>query len=199
MAEATDSRTRCFGQNDPLMADYHDNEWGIPVYDSQELFEHLSLDIFQAGLSWRVILAKRQAFRKAFEGFIPRRVAKFSEEDVERLLADEGIVRNRRKIEATINNARQVVAMEEGGRSFSEILWKFVGGEPRKGPPAKDWSELPTKDETSAAMARALKEEGFQFVGPTVCYAFMQAVGMVDDHLVGCFRYQPGLGGANAG
>ncbi len=197
MAEATESKERCFGQDDPLMADYHDNEWGIPVYDSQELFEHLSLDIFQAGLSWRVILAKREAFRKAFEEFIPNQVAKFSEDDVERLLANEGIVRNQRKIEATINNARQVVAMEAGGRSFSQFLWDFVGGEPRKGPPAEDWSELPTKDESSTAMAKALKEEGFQFVGPTVCYAFMQAVGMIDDHLVGCFRYRPALDGAN--
>lgn len=187
-----DQIIRCFGQGDPLMADYHDNEWGVPVWQPAALFEHLTLDIFQSGLSWRVILAKRDAFRQAFEGFDPGKIAAFGAQDVERLLADEGIVRNRRKIEATISNAQAYKKMEQRGQNFAEFLWGYVGGSPQPGLNASDWSELPTKTEASAAMARGLKDHGFRFVGPTVCYAFMQAVGMVDDHLIGCFRYQEG-------
>ena len=182
------NRQRCFGQEDPLMADYHDNEWGVAVHDRQALFEHLSLDIFQAGLSWRVILNKRDGFRKAFADFNPEEIARFGQKDVERLLANSDIVRNRKKIEATIANAKALLAMEAQGEDFSQFLWDFVDREPQQGPPARSWEELPTKNETSAKMAHALKERGFQFVGPTVCYAFMQAVGMIDDHLVDCFR-----------
>ncbi|MFP3852664.1 MAG: DNA-3-methyladenine glycosylase I [Anaerolineales bacterium] len=184
------NRTRCFGQEDPLMADYHDSEWGVPVRDRQALFEHLSLDIFQAGLSWRVILNKRDSFREAFLDFRPEEVAKFDQKKVEQLMGNPNIVRNRKKIGATIANARALLAMEAQGEGFSDYLWDFVGGEPQQGPPARTWEELPTKNETSAAMASDLKAHGFQFVGPTVCYAFMQAVGMIDDHLIGCFRYR---------
>jgi DNA-3-methyladenine glycosylase I len=191
MSSEQSERKRCFGQGDELMADYHDNEWGIPVRDSRELFEHLTLDIFQSGLSWRVILSKRENFREAFDHFDPRRIAGYQDKKLQALLTDEGIVRNRRKIEATIQNAQAFQRMAQRGEDFSEFLWSFVGGEPIKGPPAQDWQDLPTKSERSAAMAKSLKDRGFQFVGPTVCYAFMQAVGMIDDHLVGCFRYQP--------
>ncbi len=189
MSEAVPDRPRCFGDDDPLMAAYHDKEWGVPVHDDRELFEHLSLDIFQAGLSWRVILHKRAGFKRAFHDFDPRIVKSFSDEDLARLLADEGIVRNRSKIEATIHNAEVLVEMQDKGESFSELLWGFTDGEPIKGPRAERFEELPTRSPPSQAMAAELKGRGFKFVGPTICYAFMQAVGMIDDHLVGCFKY----------
>jgi DNA-3-methyladenine glycosylase I len=190
MSQQTNQKARCFGQDDPMMAEYHDQEWGVPVRDSHALFEHLSLDIFQSGLSWRIILAKRQGFRRAFANFDPEIVASYSSDDIERLLADEEIVRNRKKIEATINNARALLDMERSGEDFAEFLWGFVGHQPHHNKGASDWSEVPSKSEESAAMAHQLKERGFSFVGPTVCYAFMQAVGMIDDHLVSCFRYR---------
>lgn len=189
MSEAVSDRPRCFGDDDPLMAAYHDHEWGVPVHDNRKLFEHLSLDIFQAGLSWRVILHKRAGFRRAFDGFDPRVVNGFGEEDLARLLTDQEIVRNRRKIEATIHNAGVLVEMQAKGESFSDLLWSFTNGEPIKGPRAEHFEELPTKSPESQAMAAELKDRGFKFVGPTICYAFMQAVGMIDDHLVGCFKY----------
>lgn len=190
MDKGSNKLERCFGQGDPMMAHYHDHEWGVPVRDSGELFEHLSLDIFQAGLSWRVILAKREGFRRAFAGFDPEKVAAFTEVDVERLLDDAEIVRNRKKIEATISNARALVKMERGGEDFADFLWELVGHEPVRNEGVGDWSEVPSKSDISEQMARRLKKRGFKFVGPTVCYAFMQAVGMVDDHLAGCFRSQ---------
>lgn len=181
-------RVRCFGGDDPLMADYHDHEWGVPVHDGRELFEHLTLDIFQAGLSWRVVLHKRAAMRRAFDRFDPARIAEYGRAEVERLLADEGIIRNQRKIEATVGNAQAWLAFGKGGEAFSDYLWSFTDGQVIRRPRAEDWTELPTQTETSEAMAAGLKAHGFQFVGPTVCYAFMQAVGMVDDHLAGCFK-----------
>jgi DNA-3-methyladenine glycosylase I len=174
------------------MAAYHDDEWGVPVFEDRLLFEHLSLDLFQAGLSWRTVLLKRDAFRHAFQGFDPQRIARFTDRDVRRLLTDAGIIRNRRKIEATICNARAYLDLQETQTSFGHYLWDFVGGETLRRKPARTWDEIPTSSPESEAMAKDLKAKGFRFVGGTICYAFMQAVGMVDDHLVGCFRYQPG-------
>jgi DNA-3-methyladenine glycosylase I len=178
---------RCEGvpEGDPLYAAYHDDEWGVPLHGERELFELLTLEGAQAGLSWSTILKKRQGYRAAFEGFDPERVARFSKRDVERLLADPGIVRNRLKVESTVNNARAVLELEGG---FDELLWSFVGGSPK----VNRWrklSELPAETDESKAMSKELKKRGFRFVGPTVCYAFMQAAGLVNDHTVDCFRY----------
>lgn len=185
-----DDRRRCFGDGEPLMAAYHDTEWGRPVHDDRELFEHLSLDIFQAGLSWRTILNKRENFRWAFEGFDPRIVANYDQRQTRRLLSDPGIVRNRLKIEATVANAQAVLALQQEFGSFDHYLWGFTDYRTLKSPPADHWDELPTSSPESQAMAKALKERGFRFVGGTICYAFMQAVGMIDDHLAFCHRYQ---------
>jgi DNA-3-methyladenine glycosylase I len=188
-----DDRQRCFGDGDPLMAAYHDDEWGRPVHDDRELFEHLSLDIFQAGLSWRTILHKRENFRFAFEGFEPQVVANYGRGHIKRLLSDPGIIRNRLKIEATVTNAQSVLALQRDVGSFDAFLWGFTDNRTLKGPPAMRWDELPTSSAESEAMSKALKEHGFKFVGSTICYAFMQAVGMIDDHLAFCHRYR-GLG-----
>jgi DNA-3-methyladenine glycosylase I len=183
-------RRRCFGGDDPLLIKYHDQEWGIPVLDGRLLFEHLTLDIFQAGLSWRVILHKRQRMRKAFDGFDPVRIAEYGQGDVERLLADDGIIRNQRKILSTIGNAQAWLSFGPSGRAFADYLWSFTDGQVIRRPRVEDWRQLPTQTERSQALADGLKEHGFKFVGPTVCYAFMQAVGMVDDHLKHCFKSQ---------
>ena len=181
---------RCFGNGDPLMAAYHDAEWGRPVHGDRALFEHLSLDIFQAGLSWRTILHKREDFRWAFEGFDPQIIARYDRKQIQRLLSDPGIVRNRLKIEATISNARAVLAMQEQGGSFDGFLWSFTDSRTLRGPRAMRWEMLPTVSPESEAMSKGLKEHGFKFVGSTICYAFMQAVGMIDDHLAFCHRYR---------
>jgi DNA-3-methyladenine glycosylase I len=183
-------RRRCFGSGDPLMTAYHDEEWGLPHHGDQALFEHLILDLFQAGLSWRTVLHKRENFRRAFGGFDPERIARYTQRDLDRLLADPGLIRNRRKIEATIANARAYLDIVDSGGSFDDYLWGFTGGEVLRNPPARTWRELPTTNRESEAMARDLRTRGFRFVGGTICYAFMQAVGMIDDHLVGCFRYR---------
>jgi len=180
---------RCFGDQDPLMSAYHDQEWGVPVHDDRALFEKLMLDAFQAGLSWRVILHKRDAFQEAFSGFEPEVVAAYGPEDVERLMGNEGIVRNRAKIEAAIVNAQACLAIQESEGSLDGILWSFTGGEAIQGLTVDSWQDKPTQSAASRAMSTALRERGFKFVGPTVCYAFMQAVGMIDDHLVTCFKY----------
>lgn len=182
---------RCWGTGDALMESYHDLEWGVPVRDDRLLYEHLTLDSFQAGLSWRTILNKRQAFRRAFDGFDPERIARYGARDVARLLGDPGIVRNRQKVEAAISNARTFLAMKDVGESFSDFLWSFTGGQTLLGKAARRWSEVPAHSSESDAMALALRQRGFRFVGTTICYAFMQAVGIVDDHMVGCFRYLP--------
>jgi DNA-3-methyladenine glycosylase I len=172
-------------EGDPLYEAYHDEEWGVPLHGERELFELLTLEGAQAGLSWSTILRKREGYRKAFEGFEPERVARYGKRDVERLLADPGIVRNRLKVESTVANARAVLALEGG---FDELLWSFVGGEPK----LNRWrslGELPAETAESKAMSKELKRRGFRFVGPTVCYAFMQAAGLVNDHTVDCFRY----------
>ena len=175
---------RCsWSQGDPLMQAYHDEEWGVPEYDSRALWEKLMLDGFQAGLSWITILRKREAFRKAFKGFDPRKVAKFTEADVVRLLEDPGIVRSRSKIQATIEGARIYVAMQKAGEDFAEYVWKMAGGKPiiNNGP-------VPAKTPLSEEISKALKKRGFKFVGPVIVYAWMQASGIVNDHHADCFR-----------
>lgn len=181
-----DGLPRCPWGADPRMIDYHDREWGRPVTDDGALFERVCLEAFQSGLSWWVILNKREAFRAAFEGFDPARVAAFTEADVERLLGDAGIVRNRAKIEAAVSNARVVLDLPE---PLGDLLRSFAP-DPRPAP--RSLAEVPASTPESTAMARELKRRGFRFVGPTTAYALMQATGMVDDHLAGCaFRPTP--------
>jgi len=176
---------RCaWAGKDPQMRAYHDEEWGVPERDSRALWEKLMLDGFQAGLAWITILRKRDAFREAFRGFEPAVVAGFGEEDVARLLGDARIVRSRSKIEATIGNARAYLAMRDAGEDFSDFVWGMAGGAPIMG----DGVHLPVKSPLSEAMSVALKARGFKFVGPVIVYAWMEAVGIVDDHAAGCFR-----------
>jgi DNA-3-methyladenine glycosylase I len=178
--------SRCeWAGSDPLMVAYHDEEWGVPTRDERELFELLTLEGAQAGLSWSTILRKREGYRAAFEGFDPERVARYGQRGVERLLADPGIVRNRLKVESTIANARAVLDLDGG---FDELLWSFVGGTP-KVTRRRTLGEVPAETAESKAMSKDLKRRGFRFVGPTVCYAFMQAAGLVNDHTIDCFRY----------
>ena len=176
--------TRCWGDGDPLLQRYHDEEWGFPVLDERGLFEKLSLEAFQSGMSWRTILAKRDAFRAAFARFDPEAVASFGDADVARLLADQGIVRNRAKIEATLANARAAVGLRATGEPL-EALVRAHAPPPRARPPAT-WADVPATVPESLALARELKRRGFRFVGPTTLYALMQACGLVDDHLAGC-------------
>jgi DNA-3-methyladenine glycosylase I len=177
-------KIRCaWADNDPLMSAYHDEEWGVPERDGRALWEKLMLDGFQAGLAWITILRKREAFRKAFKGFKPAVVAKFGARDVERLMEDAGIVRSRAKIEAVVGNAAAYLAMQKAGEDFSEFCWAFVQGKP-----LRNTGAVPAKTELSEEIARALKERGFKFVGPVAVYAWMQAVGMVNDHSPNCFR-----------
>jgi DNA-3-methyladenine glycosylase I len=167
------------------MQAYHDEEWGRPERDSRALWEKLMLDGFQAGLSWNTILKKREAFRKAFKGFDPEKVARFTEKDIERLLGDAGIVRSRAKIESTISGARAYLKMADGGEDFSRWVWSFTGGRPL----LNDTGKIPAKTPLSEQISKELKRRGFKFVGPTIVYAWMQAVGVVDDHTPDCFRF----------
>lgn len=167
---------------------YHDREWGVPVYDDRKLFEFLVLEGAQAGLSWTTILKKRENYRKAFDGFRPERIARYGARDVKRLLADPGIVRNRLKIAATIQNANAFLRARKEFGTFDRYLWNFVGGKPKQNRWRK-MTQLPARTAESDAMSRDLLRRGFKFVGPTICYAFMQAVGMVNDHLVTCPRH----------
>lgn len=176
--------TRCWGDGDPLLERYHDEEWGFPVLDERGLFAKLSLEAFQSGMSWRTILAKREAFRAAFARFDPEAVASFGDADVARLLADEGIVRNRAKIEATLANARAAVGLRATGEPLEALVLAHAPP-PRARPPAT-WIDVPATVPESVALARELKRLGFRFVGPTTLYALMQACGLVDDHLAGC-------------
>ena len=174
--------------SDPLYVAYHDEEWGVPVHDDRRLFEFLILEGAQAGLSWLTILRKREAYRKAFHGFDWERIARYTPEDQARLLADPGIVRNRLKIEAAVKNARGVIGIREAFGSLDAYLWRFVAGTPRR----NAWrrlEEVPAQTPESDRMSRELKRRGFNFVGSTICYAFMQAVGMVNDHVTACFRH----------
>ena len=176
------------GQN-PLMVRYHDREWGTPLHNDQKLFEFMILDSFQAGLSWAIVIKKRKGFERAFRGFDPKKVARFSARDVKRLLKDEGIIRNRLKIAAAIENAKRFLEIQKEFDSFDKYIWQFVGGRPIVHR-FKKLSELPSKTRESDMMSMDLKKRGFKFVGSTICYAFMQAAGMVNDHLVYCFRYR---------
>ena len=174
--------------NNPLMIEYHDKEWGVPVHDDKTLFEFLVLEGAQAGLSWETVLNKRENYRKAFHDFEPARIARYDKKDVQRLLGDSGIIRNRLKIQATIANAKQsLVASKESG-SFDNYVWRFVGGKPIRHR-FKSLGQIPATTTESDAMSKDLRQRGFRFVGPTICYAFMQAVGMVNDHTTNCFRY----------
>ncbi|MDY0270003.1 DNA-3-methyladenine glycosylase I [Trichloromonas sp.] len=174
--------------SDPLYVDYHDLEWGVPIRDDRLLFEFLVHEGAQAGLSWLTILRKRENYRRAFHGFDAQRVASYSTAEVERLLADPGIVRNRLKVDAAVKNARGVLAIQEEFGSFADFLWRYVDHRPRRNA-WRTLAEVPALSEVSDRLSRDLKQRGFGFVGSTICYAFMQAVGMVNDHLVDCFRY----------
>jgi DNA-3-methyladenine glycosylase I len=181
---------RCgWAESDPLLLAYHDEEWGVPSCDDRHLFELLTLEGAQAGLSWITILRKREGYRKAFAGFEPAAVARFRPERIARLLRNPDVVRHRGKLESVPANARAVLALRREGRSFADVLWKFSGGKPRRNA-WKSSRDVPAETPESREMSRELRRLGFQFVGPTICYAFMQAVGMVNDHLVGCFRYR---------
>jgi DNA-3-methyladenine glycosylase I len=177
--------------DDPLYLAYHDEEWGVPVHDDRKLFEMLILEGAQAGLSWITILRRREGYRRAFHGFDMKKIARYKEKDVARLLQDPGIIRNRAKIEATIKNARAALDLVEETGSLDTFLWQFVGGTPKINR-WKTLKEIPPETAESKAMSKELKRRGFGFVGSTICYAFMQAVGMVDDHTAGCFRRQKG-------
>lgn len=180
---------RCpWAHGDPAMARYHDEEWGVPVHDDRTLFEHLVLETFQAGLSWRLILHRREAFRRAFAKFDPATVAAFGPDEVECLAQDEGIVRNRAKIRAAIGNAAAFLRVAEEHGSFAAYSWTFVGGAPQQ-PRRSSAEEIPTTSDEARALAADLKRRGFAFVGPTVVYAHMQATGMVNDHLLACPRH----------
>jgi len=175
---------RCsWAEDDALLRAYHDQEWGVPEYDSRALWEKLMLDGFQAGLSWAIILRKRDAFRKAFHQFDPQAVARLNEADIARLLENPGIVRSRAKIEATIGGARAYLAMRTAGEDFSTFAWNFVAGKP-----ILNGGNVPAKTPLSEKLSKALKQRGFKFVGPVIVYAWMQAVGIVNDHAAGCFR-----------
>ncbi len=180
---------RCpWSGNDPLMIEYHDMEWGVPLHDDDKLFEFIVLEGMQAGLSWATILRKRESFRLAFNGFDPRIVAEFTSRDVERLLSDPGIIRNRLKIEAAISNARSFLAVQKEFGSFDDYVWRFVGGKPVRHR-FRTMSDIPATSPESDRLSKDLKQRGFKFVGSTIVYAHMQATGMVNDHLVSCFRY----------
>jgi DNA-3-methyladenine glycosylase I len=175
--------------DDELYRDYHDKEWGVPVYDDKRLFEMLTLEGAQAGLSWSTILKKRDGYRTAFSGFDPVKVARYSRKKVRELLSNPGIVRNRLKIESTVNNAKAVIKVQQEFGSFSSYIWGLIGGK-RIHNEFRHYMDIPPETPESKHMSRELKKRGFRFVGPTICYAFMQAVGMVNDHETGCFRYR---------
>jgi DNA-3-methyladenine glycosylase I len=180
---------RCeWAHKDELEQSYHDNEWGVPIHDDRSLFEFLVLEGAQAGLSWSTILRKREGYRKAFDNFDARKISRYSPNDVSRLLANPEIIRNRLKIDATITNARAFLRVQEQFGSFDRYIWQFVNGRPIQ----NSWekvTDIPSKTPESEAMSKDLQKRGFKFVGTTVCYAFMQAVGMVNDHVVSCFKY----------
>ncbi|MCI0483256.1 MAG: DNA-3-methyladenine glycosylase I, partial [candidate division NC10 bacterium] len=180
---------RCgWAEASELMIAYHDREWGVPIHDDRKLFEYLVLDTFQAGLSWAIILHKRENFRQALANFDPEKIARYMRRDIGRLLANPGIVRNKQKIAAVVTNARAFLRIQEGFGSFDAFVWQFVGGKSRH----NSWRtmrQLPAKTRESDRMSEAMRDRGFTFTGSTICYAFMQAAGMVNDHLVSCFRH----------
>ncbi len=182
---------RCAGlaQNDPLMLEYHDREWGVPVHDDRIHFEFLILEAAQAGLSWSIVLRKREGYRRAFSDFDPEKVARYSEPRIQKLTLDAGIVRNRMKIEAAVRSARAFLAIQQEFGSFDAYCWRFVGGRPKVNR-LKATDQIPATSPESDALSKDLKRRGFNFVGSTILYAYLQAVGMVNDHLVECFRYR---------
>ena len=182
--------SRCWGDGDPLMEAYHDTEWGVPVHDDRVHFEFLLLDNFQAGLSWRTILNKRENFREAFAGFDPVKVAAFTDQDQQRLLANAGIVRNRAKVKAAITNARAFLDIQTEFGSFDKYVWQFTGGQTIRHTGLADWEQLPASSPESDDLSADLRQRGFKFVGTTICYAYMQSIGMVFDHLTSCFLYK---------
>jgi DNA-3-methyladenine glycosylase I len=187
----TSTKPRCgWSTSDPLYIRYHDTEWGRPVHDDRVLFEFLTLEGAQAGLSWLTILRKREAYRAAFSDFDPAKVARYDARRAERLMNDAGIVRNRLKIESTISNARAFLAVQKEHRSFDAYIWRFVGGRQLINRP-RTLADVPPRTDVSDAMSKDLKKRGFRFVGSTICYAFMQACGLVDDHVASCFRARP--------
>jgi DNA-3-methyladenine glycosylase I len=179
---------RCWNTDNSLYVKYHDEEWGVPVHDDQTLFEFLTLEGFQAGLTWELILKRREALRKAFDNFIPEKIARYSDEDVKRLMANPDVIRNRAKILAAINNAVRLKEVQKEFSSFDAFVWKFVQGKTLINT-RTNFSNMPAETEESKMMSKEMKKRGFKFVGPTICYAFMQAVGLVNDHLIDCFRY----------
>jgi len=181
--------TRCQWAKSELMIQYHDTEWGVPVHDDGKLFEFLTLDAFQAGLSWEIILKKRENFRKALDNFDPEKISCYTAGKVEKLMQDAGIVRNRLKIESTVSNAAAFLKVQREFGSFETYIWDFVGGEPIVNT-FKTLDEIPPSTPESDVMSKNLKKRGFRFVGSTICYAFMQAAGMVNDHTLDCFRYR---------
>ncbi len=180
---------RCWNTDEPLYIKYHDEEWGVPLHDDKKLFEFLILDGFQAGLSWWLILKRRNELRKAFDNFDPEKMAKYSSDDVARLLNAPGVIKNKSKISSAINNAKQFLKLQIEFGSFDAFIWQFVKGKTINNK-FTSFSNVPAETEESRAMSKELKKKGFKFVGPTICYAFMQAAGMVNDHLVDCFRYK---------
>ncbi len=181
---------RCKWASSPALVDYHDHEWGVPLHEEERLFEMLTLEGAQAGLSWEIVLRKREGYRKAFAGFDPQKVSRFTPRRIETLLRDKSIVRNRLKVESTVNNARAFIQVQGAFGSFDRYLWAFVDGKPIVNR-YRSLRDLPAQTPLSGQLSRDLKQRGFRFVGPTVCYAFMQAVGMVNDHTTRCFRYKP--------
>jgi len=179
---------RCWNSDNPLYIKYHDEEWGVPVHDDRTLFEFLVLEGFQAGLTWELILKRREALGNALENFDPKKIAKYTDKDIQRLTNNPDIIRNRAKILATVSNARRFAEIQQEFGSFDAFIWGFVQGKTIDRSP-KDFSNMPSESEESNAMSKELRRRGFKFVGPIICYAFMQAVGMVNDHLVHCFRY----------
>ncbi|MCP4007776.1 MAG: DNA-3-methyladenine glycosylase I [bacterium] len=183
-----DEKRCAWAGSDPLYLDYHDREWGVPTHDDRTLFEFLILEGAQAGLSWITILKKRENYRKAFADFDPARIARFSKERRARLLLNEGIVRNRLKVESAVLNARAFLKVQKEFGSFDAYIWRFVDGEPKKNRFRRQ-GDVPAKTQQSEQMSRDLKKRGFKFVGSTICYAYMQSMGLVNDHLTSCFRY----------
>jgi DNA-3-methyladenine glycosylase I len=179
---------RCWNTDNSLYVKYHDEEWGVPVHDDRTLFEFLTLEGFQAGLTWELILKRREALRKAFDNFIPEKIARYNDEDVKRLMANPDVIRNRAKILAAINNAVRLKEVQKEFSSFDAFVWKFVQGKTLNNT-LTNLSNMPAETEESRMMSKEMKKRGFRFVGPTICYAFMQAVGLVNDHLIDCFRY----------
>jgi DNA-3-methyladenine glycosylase I len=185
---ASNGKRRCAWPSSPISIAYHDREWGVPLKEDRKLFEFLVLDAAQAGLSWEIILRKREGFRAAFDNFDAEKIARYDEKKIKELLADAAIIRNRLKIESAVSNARAFLAVQEECGSFAGYIWQFVGGKPKINS-CHSLKDIPATSPESDAMSQALKKRGFRFVGSTICYAFMQAAGMINDHLVDCFRH----------